>query len=183
MATRYPATPMPIVDDIIRDDIVRVGEELYPSVFSDHSSALPVELRVCTEHDSTVLPSALVMVLSMTIVGGVLPLPVGESSHIAVDVRIRDSGGGEVAHEMSAFRRSDVMWVSALTPLGLLPVPGRSDRPRVIGIEGAAREASWRLTLECYVAAILRAVRKAGIEDIPRSNVKQEGKGADAALP
>ncbi|TSK04257.1 MAG: hypothetical protein FPO08_18160 [Geobacter sp.] len=102
------------------------ARELYPFVFTDDWAAVPVDTAAITTY---VGPGRLATSLgAMTL--GLVPFPTSERMDYEVHVAVVDETGDKIAARPVKFRRKNGMWISVLGPLGCLPIPGRSLRPR-----------------------------------------------------
>jgi hypothetical protein len=100
---------------------------LYPRVFTDDWAALPVSVKAKIKHDSSGLQRAAI-IGGFTL--GLFPIPGTSVTSHEVITSVRDARGDNMADTQVNFDTEFGMWVTLLTPLGSLPVPGESDLPR-----------------------------------------------------
>lgn len=132
---------------------------LYPDLLGNDFGDIPVYVDVnskCSNSDWGAMLTGFTM--------GVIPFPSG--SEIECKVRTRVTGEGEwVIDKTVSFTRTDKLWLTLTSPLGLLPIPGRSDLPRVCflfdltGKKSMAR--SKKLTMDSLTEAVVRSIRQA----------------------
>lgn len=112
-----------------RDQIARTAASRYPGIFTEGAGAYPltVLVRIRAKGPGTariVFP----LVLSGLVLGGILPLHMGETVDFEVSpVLLLDDGATRVPLSTVEFQRRSIGWMTTFTPLGLIPVPGRSD--------------------------------------------------------
>ncbi|MBJ6802422.1 hypothetical protein [Geomonas propionica] len=117
---------------------------------------------------------------------GLIPFPTSERTDYEVHLAVVDEVGDKITAHPVKFRRKNGMWVSVLGPLGCLPIPGRSLRPREtlfldFGDSGArfdrkAGEVTTDSLVEALVIALkelprerlakVRQARQAGIREV-----------------
>ena len=106
----------------------------YPDLFAESSDALPVRVRLEISHSDSTAWSSLLMACSVTVFGSVLPLPSSARERIACSVEVIDPlYAGSSRGDGRQFDVRMTEWVSLLTPLGLLPVPGQAKGGRLPG--------------------------------------------------
>ncbi len=102
------------------------ARELYPLVFTDDWAAVPVYATAFTTYEGPGRLSARLGAMTL----GLVPFPTSERTDYDVRVTVVDETGDKIAARPVEFRRKNGMWISILGPLGCLPIPGRSLRPR-----------------------------------------------------
>ncbi|NDY43080.1 hypothetical protein G3N55_09525 [Dissulfurirhabdus thermomarina] len=145
------------VDKVTGDDVRTRAAALYPGLFGTDFTDLPVTLDVTCRGE---LHQFGAMVTGFTL--GLLPFPY--SYEMTCEARVRVPGAeGFLSDESRSFDLTVGFW-GGITPLPLLPVPGRSDLPRAVDFFGSsndvARQRMHRLTVEALAAAAAGAVRK-----------------------
>jgi hypothetical protein len=109
-----------------RDELMTVARQQYPRIFSDAAPAVPVDVTIsgtyAQDHDLFLLAC-----LSFF----TIPAPrFHYAGDYAVRVRVADEEQGLILDQRIRFKRDDWEWISLYTPLGLIPIPGRSDLAR-----------------------------------------------------
>ncbi|MCP3176489.1 hypothetical protein MJO47_05185 [Desulfuromonas sp. KJ2020] len=97
--------------------------QLYPAIFSNDTSALPIKVTVNADPEIGVKGSVLT---ALTL--GLIPFP----NHDRMDFAVTVQGDGDKALHPTAIpvQREDVYWMSLIGPLGAIPIGGPSDLPR-----------------------------------------------------
>jgi len=157
--TEYPE---PIYPEI--EEIIDIAESRYPQIFSDERDALPLKINVYLENYSySGILTSLLSLSTLLIVGAILPLPESAKGEFSVETSFTDLSGRAVKKQVVAFERKTAYWGSAYSPLGLIPVPGPSDKEKDIEIFGSpyGKPSKRRtLTLESIVDAVVEAINK-----------------------
>jgi len=154
--------------DSFRLQLMSVAQELYPTIFSTSSDALPVEIQIVNKNNNNHTSALLLELFSLNLFGFLLPLPVSGESSFTVNVRFLDTAYGLISENSLTFRRADFSWFS-ISPLGLLPVSGKSQRQKVsfsFNDLDADERTGTRFTLECIVEAIVHALEKSDHENL-----------------
>ena len=150
---------------------------LYPQVFVDDWSAVPVTAAALTEHEP--LGALGPMMTGFTL--GLIPFPSSEHTDYEVKVSIVDEQGDKLAATPVKFTRENSMWMSLLGPLGCLPVPGRSLVPRdtvFFDLSGDSyMHKSSELTTDSLVEALVTALK-----ELPPERLAQVRKARQARL-
>lgn len=94
----------------------------YPQLFTDEVTAIPLVVRLNSETDNQ-MAGAIITGLTL----GVIPLPAHSGFRMEVGVTPWRLDGAAMPESSIRYKRTDHGWMSIFTPLGLLPVPGRSD--------------------------------------------------------
>jgi len=148
------------------DSLAKRSRELYPNLFTDDWTGLPLEVKTDTKTDSS-------MGLSAFLTGfctlGTIPFPGKDSAKINVETSLIGSGGERLPVGKVNYEYDKVMWMTVLSPLGLLPIPGFSDLPRdyiflpFTGnesfMEASRKEGNYRQN--CLVEAVVKTLRTA----------------------
>jgi len=100
---------------------------LYPNIFTNNRTALPVNVDIRRTYDdfSYQVSAFLTGFCTLTM----LPFPGTQKHSFIVNAKVMDSMGETLVEKETSFDVNKVLWSCAL-PLGLLPVPGPSDLPR-----------------------------------------------------
>ncbi len=150
-----------LAPDVFQKNVSETAVQRYPEVFTLLEDGLPIGVRVDARHGhcgfGPLFPVLEICTLCVAygIVGGPF---IGASEFKVTVVDARGNAGPVVA-----FRRKDVTWMTVLTPLGLLPVPGHSDADRVSGLgdpSPRSYQVGGRLTVEGCVDAIVAALKQ-----------------------
>jgi hypothetical protein len=101
---------------------------LYPRLFNDDLTALPIMVRDVIRTDTSGMDRAAILGAGLTL--GTIPfVGTAVTSHeVAMDVR--NALGDNLVDSKVNFDTEFAMWTTVLTPLGSLPVPGEADLPR-----------------------------------------------------
>jgi len=142
------------------------AREIYPKVFTDDWTGVPVVVKIDSKTDSS-------MGLSAFLTGfctlGTIPIPGTDSIKYTVETSLINNRGERVPAGKTSFEFDKVMWMTVLSPLGLIPVPGISDLPRDFifipftgnesFMEASRREGAYRQ--DCLVEAVVKTLRAA----------------------
>lgn len=141
-STRYASTLKPSGDSAFhmddlrfsiisldgRDDsLAQRSRELYPNLFTDEWTGLPVVVKTDSRHESTRDRAAF---LTGFCTLGIIPFPGTEKTAYDVRASLINSMGESVPAGKVTYEFENVMWMTILGPLGLLPVAGVADLPR-----------------------------------------------------
>lgn len=144
-----------ISEEAFRYMLFKVAIERYPELFRDSPDAIPIDVCVMGENSSSFVPSITAELLTLTILGGILPLPCSGTSDFNVRTELHEMvtpGTRNPVH----FLRKDVMWITVWTPLGLIPIPGQSEVEKTSEVwQPQAFQLGGKLTLNGFVDAIV----------------------------
>jgi hypothetical protein len=111
-----------------KDDSLAVrSRKLYPNLFTDEWTGLPVVIEDHCSQDSSMGRAAF---LTGFFGLGIIPFPGTEKSSYSVETSLINAPGERVPAGKVDFEFKKVTWMTVLSPLGLLPVVGPSDLPR-----------------------------------------------------
>ncbi|TGU75214.1 hypothetical protein E4633_07130 [Geomonas terrae] len=150
---------------------------LYPQVFVDDWSAVPVTATALTNYEP--LGALGPMMTGFTL--GLIPFPSSEHTDYEVKVSIVDEQGDKVAATPVKFTRENSMWMSLLGPLGCLPVPGRSLVPRDTVFFDLSGESYLRKSSELTTDSLIEALVTA-LKELPPERLAQVRKARLARL-
>jgi hypothetical protein len=109
--------------------------ERYPSLFvSDSTYALPlgVEVEITTTMHN--LKTVVWMYGTLLICGTILPAPGDTDEDLTVNTYVWSGRSDSYSATIQQnFRRENHTWVTLLTPIALIPIPGETDFPKVSG--------------------------------------------------
>ncbi|HHO76821.1 MAG TPA: hypothetical protein ENN05_10400 [Deltaproteobacteria bacterium] len=138
---------------------------LYPDIFTNDRTALPVHVDIKRTYDdfSYQVSAFLTGFCTLTM----LPFPGTQKHGFTVNAKVMDSMGEILLEKETCFEVNKVLWSCAL-PLGLLPVPGPSDLPRdYVFFTTHLNEGDDSFTkvnnyaAECIVEAVARSIGSA----------------------
>ena len=155
-----------IVPDMARKDFMAAAREQYPLIFDEDRNALPVNVEVVCEYDDyqeRALRNALLTILTVGIVPSPAPPGANEAGDFSVRVSADDPDQGPIAYPAVTFQRRNAAWWTVFTPLGFIPVPGRTDTPKSFNTMFGAYEREWArkgaaLTMASCVEAVVQAL-------------------------
>jgi len=144
-----------ISEEDFRYKLFQVALKRYPELFRDSPDAIPIDVCVMGENSSSIVPSLTAELLTLTILGGVFPLPCSGTS----DFNVRTELHGMVTpgpRNLVHFVRKDVMWITVFTPLGLIPIPGESEEEKTSEVgQPQSLQLGGKLTLNGFVDAVV----------------------------
>jgi len=147
------------VEGIKITDLKQHVSGLYPGLLGNDFSDIPVYVDVdakCSNSEWGAMLTGFTM--------GAIPFPVGSEVEYKVHTQVPGVNGSTV-NETVSFTRTDKLWLTITSPLGLLPVLGRSDLPRVfipLDLSGKiAKARSEKLTMDSLTEAVVRSIRQA----------------------
>ncbi len=180
-STRYVSTLKPSGDKTLQMGDVRFSivsldgkdetlavrsRELYPNLFTDEWTGLPVVVETDFSHDSSMNRAAFLTGFCSL---GMIPFPGTEKTTYNVKTRLINALGESVPAGKVAFEFEEVKWMTILGPLGLLPIVGPSDLPRDYQIlfinfeenikKATAKQGDYRTN--CHVEAVVKSLRTA----------------------
>lgn len=101
----------------------------HPELFSNDLDAIPLLVRLKSETDQQIVGA---VITGLTL--GIIPLPAHSGFRMEVGVTPWSGNGAILPESMISYVRRDHGWLTIFTPLGLIPIPGRSDIPRMTGL-------------------------------------------------
>lgn len=122
----------PEILDQLKTAVQRRGEKDYPSIFSSDPDAFPVSVDlVVTKEKNDALLAIGVEIITIGIMGGILPLPFNMYRTYEVNTGFYSPEGDLLFSSQSEFIASMNSWITVLTPLGLIYPPGPSHAEKV----------------------------------------------------
>ncbi len=120
-----PATKI-WVDMITQDFLSQRAKTLYPGIFTDEWTALPVMVKAeGVYHDGLTT-----MTIMAILTAGMIPFPGKTWMDFSVSSDVRTALGESLINRDRKFEVEQAMWMSIIGPLGCIPVPGQADLPR-----------------------------------------------------
>lgn len=152
-----------------RNELMKTAVHRYPAIFSSDPNTYPLIISIHMKAKTSFPVSITVEVVTLTLFGGFLPLPMREVCDIRVaPVIVLDDETTQIPLSVIDFQRRDAGWVSAFTPLALIPVPGPSDKRETMIISLDPNASSnvpvkgMELSLEGCVDAIVLSLQASG---------------------
>jgi len=148
------------------DSIAELSKELYPNLFTDDWTGVPVAVKIDSKTDSSM---GLAAFLTGFCTVGTIPIPGKDSITYTVETSLINNRGERIPAGKVAFEFDKAMWMSVLSPLGLVPIIGVSDLPRdyillpFTGDESFRKAASkeWNYQQACLAEAVVKTLRTA----------------------
>jgi hypothetical protein len=148
------------------DSLAARSLEIYPNLFTDDWTGIPVLVRIDVKTDSTTGTSAF-MTGFFTL--GLIPFPGSDKSMYDVETGFIDARGERVPAGKIPFEFDKVSWTTVTSPLGLLPVAGPSDLPRdsmslLSADAGTFQKQSSKTSgyiSDCQIEAVVQTLRNA----------------------
>lgn len=167
-------------------ELKKTGESRYPAIFTTDQRSYPLSVSIkAVAHNS----GQFMLVLFTFLTGfDSLPNPMWETCDFEVSTSISLDGGMTQAPLATVqFQRKDLMWVSLLTPLGLIPVPGRADKRQsgtMVGyLANPTAPIGYALSVESCVDAIVLSLQSSA-EDIRKAvDGRSPGTGVGIVAP
>jgi len=136
------------------------AKALYPNVFSDEWSALPVQVTISEVVDRSGYNIA-AMITGFSL--GIIPFMGKIPYTFTVESVVTDYMGGRLYEKKSQFEIDHAEWGSIL-PIGLLPAPGPSDLPRdYYAMNGdyltKASTKIYNYAADCIVESVVQGLR------------------------
>lgn len=138
------------------------SKELYPNIFSDDWTALPVHVDIKRSLHDTSLQVSYFLTGFCTL--GIIPFPGTAENHFTVTASVLDSQGECLSEKLESFEIDMTQW-GCLFPWGLLPVPGFSDLERdsfVAGNDENDRAPYIKVNnyaAECIAESVVRSLK------------------------
>lgn len=136
-------------------EFMAIAEERYPGIFLNSPDALPVEVRITGSAESQIIP-ALTAIATVGIFGGVFPAYGANKYSVTVKTTFYDLVFQVICRREAFFVRTDAVWITVFTPLGLIPVPGKSDTPKFTLMDG--RTTIWAAQQTLNLTSIVDAI-------------------------
>ena len=126
----------------------------YPALFNDDVDAIPLAVRMKSTTESSFGPFFLGMILT----GTTIPFPGHEGFRMELEVTPWSAGGAIQSAATISYTRRNHAWMTVLSPLGLLPMPGRSDIERLTfsGVVNPQAEGAYSLKQAAFSEENLR---------------------------
>ena len=155
-------------DEKWRNELMKTAMNRYPAIFSSGPNTYPLAVSIHMKA-KTLLPASITLeVVTLTLFGGFLPLPMHEVCDIRVAPALMlDDEATRVPLSLVDFRRRDTGWGSVFTPLALIPVPGFADKRETMIIRLDPNAANtpvkgMELSLEGCADAIVLSLQASG---------------------
>jgi len=138
------------------------SKALYPNVFTDDWTALPVQVTISDAVNRSGYNIA-AMITGFSL--GIIPFMGTIPYTFTVDFVVTDHRGGRLYEKKSQFEIEHAEWGSIL-PIGLLPAPGPSDLPRdyyAMGGDYLAKASTkiYNYAADCIVESVVQGLRTA----------------------
>ncbi|MBE9537087.1 MAG: hypothetical protein IMF07_07890, partial [Proteobacteria bacterium] len=111
--------------------LMKEAEKAYPELFAAKGNIIPVELKIRIKRSDR--PSFFKYLLFSLY--GIIPSTFSVKEDIKLDVKIRDESNELLLRKTSDLSLEATRWMTMFTPLGLIPIPGESDIPKLTGID------------------------------------------------
>lgn len=125
VAMAEDGTAKPVSTDYLQQGLVKA----YPELFTTDLDAIPLVIRQKSEIDQQIVGA---VITGFTL--GIIPFPAHSGFSMEVGVTPWTANGALLPESVMRYVRRDHGWLTIFTPLGLLPIPGRSDIPRHTGM-------------------------------------------------
>lgn len=148
------AAIVPKVDRQLIQVVQRAAERRYPGLFASDWTAIPlvVDMQSRARGVGSWGPGGFFVPVIIPCALGVLPVPMGYRCQF--NIRVNDLGKSiEAFGKEVTFERADLEWSSLWTPLGLIPMIGRSDISRF-----SKPSDPYLFTYDCLAEAVKRLV-------------------------
>jgi hypothetical protein len=163
-----------IAEEAFRKRLFQVALKRYPELFRDSPDAIPIDVCVMGENSSSIGPSITAEILTLTILGGIFPLPFSGTSDFNVRTELHEMVIPGTRNPVR-FVRKDVVWITCLTPLGLIPIPGESECERTCEVgQTQSFQQGGDLTLQGFVDAIVVSLNGMDFSHPPSGIIKTE---------
>ena len=141
----------------------------YPQLFTDDLEAIPLVFRLETKDDSNGIGAFLGGFFTL----GTIPVPVYSGFAREVGVTPWSGAGAVLPESVIRYTRRDHFWMTIFTPLGLIPMPGRSDMDRATGTLMNANDDTYPKKQQAFneltfQKAVLSALAKMDIQALRR---------------
>ncbi|MFA6716273.1 MAG: caspase family protein [Victivallaceae bacterium] len=111
------------------NEVKNKARERYPELFSEDTSAVPLDVN-CDLKDNNGF-GRVAGFIGYSLLLGIIPVPIPNSNIVEVKVKSEYSNINEIEYELES-----TFFLTVLTPLGLMGIPGRSDYKTKQGIIG-----------------------------------------------
>ncbi len=115
------------MDPVTPDFLAQRARTLYPDIFTDEWTALPVMIKADAEYSET---SMMISAFLTALTAGVIPFPGKITMDFSVSSDVRNALGESLITKDTKFKIEQAVWISLIGPLGCIPVPGQADLPR-----------------------------------------------------
>jgi hypothetical protein len=118
-------------------ELTRAATARYPGLFAAGREACPLSVSIRAVTRTSMKASIAAEIGTLTVLGGILPLPIREIGQVEVVPTLEiDDGLTRIPLSGVQFERRDVGWITCFTPLAAIPVPGHADRREFATIPG-----------------------------------------------
>ena len=168
------------------DELTKLGASRYPGIFSSGPDAYPLSITLrLSGHPPSILSIIGPELLTLCVLGGILPLPVREHvDFIVTPALLLDEGMTQISLASVQFQRREVMWMTIFTPLGLIPVFVKADKRQSMSLAemmNPPAPPAYTLNVESCVDAIVLSIQSS-LEEL-REALKNRSRAGDQASP
>ena len=149
-----------LVEQVICQAVQEKAQDLYPELFGESRKAIPLHMGVDVKlhrKDANIILG----IPYLNILLSMVPIPSRRTEEYQVWLRppamVQDPIGQEPDIE---FTRVNVRWRTYIGPLGALPVPGPSARPKTPAESRAGRIHSMDVTIESLAGSVIAALNE-----------------------
>ncbi|MBE9536570.1 MAG: hypothetical protein IMF07_05260 [Proteobacteria bacterium] len=140
-----PPIDGPYREALRRKLIMEEAQKAYPGHFARGGDAIPIDLEIDINLRDSWRKSFTWSLASLYI----LPFIRTMETDVELNIKVRGQGNELLIEKASEFRQESKGWWTLSSPLGLIPIPGKSDIPRVttmfgMGMSSQSPEAATR---------------------------------------
>lgn len=140
-----------------------------PELFSNDLEAIPLLIRQKSETDQQIVGA---IITGLTL--GIIPLPAHTGFQMEVGVTPWSGNGALLPESVIRYVRRDHGWLTIFTPLGLIPIPGSSDIPRMSGlVMNEAGMADYAKKQGAFSAATLQKAVVSALANMDQQALRQ----------
>ncbi|MBE9536571.1 MAG: hypothetical protein IMF07_05265 [Proteobacteria bacterium] len=113
-----------------RRRIMREAKKAYPGHFATEGDAVAIDLEIkidSSDNFSKQLKMSGATLFTIPIIGTL-------KNEVELNVKIQGQRNNLLLRKSSKFRQETTNWFTVFTPLGLIPIPGKSDIPKLTGV-------------------------------------------------
>lgn len=160
-----------ISEDEFRKKVFQVAMDRYPELFREAPDAIPIDVTVTGKNSSSTVASITAEILTLTLLGGIFPLPISGTSEFVVRTELHDMGTPGQGAPVPFIRR-DVLWLTVFTPLGLIPIPGETacEKTSEVG-QLKSFQTGGALTLEGFADAVVAGLNNMDLSKLSTGNL------------
>ncbi len=150
------------------DLLMASAQNHYPELFDPNEDSLPVDLSIKIKYSSSVFATLFLEFGTLTAIGSILPAPIFNKTNLDLNVSVQDEYSKNLVQDSVTIEQKSAVWLTILTPLALIPIPGKSDIPKISEVGGNAKyaKAIQKTLKEAILNGIVKAIKSGDMREM-----------------